>query len=455
MRQWEASTDVFKTPKSEIDFYLQCFAGGHTCATNCHVDHIHTPKFTQHAHNTTGSITENGSNGHNQQGPPAEASGYSQQLMDMLTQQTEALLSCIQEIGNLKKEKSTEDRQSQLRESGGAENFGLAVSTSTPNQHVPPQAAVLRNASLQTTQRNQQTEEPRTSDESARRRNVDLNRWHLKFDGSGKGLTVESFIFRIERLRQQQQISHEDLFVEFHCLVAGQANKWYWQLIEDREGDSTFDYFSLKAELLNQFKAADSDYEMIREVMERKQQQSESFEDYYAEIHDLTFRLRRKIPETELIKITKSNVKPSLATLIVATKMESVAELKAECKRAEKLLKESRTRPRHINQVEQEVKTSNEARKQTVEAFAPRHEQANNQQLRERRQLQPTTSRADPPRQAAAPTQTAPIHYIRNQLPPVAGNATQNITFCQSPFHLTLCYICGMPTSITSNAFQE
>uniref|UniRef100_A0A1B0A8L3 Retrotrans_gag domain-containing protein n=1 Tax=Glossina pallidipes TaxID=7398 RepID=A0A1B0A8L3_GLOPL len=226
-------------------------------------------------------------------------------------------------------------------------------------------------------------------------------KWHLKFDGSGKGLTVESLIFRIERLRQQQHLSHEDLFAEFHCLMAGQANKWYWQLMKDREGDSTFDYFSLKAELLNQFKAADSDYELIREVMERKQQSSESFEDYYAEIHDLTFRLRRKIPEPELIKIMKSNVKPSLATLIFATKVGSVAELKAECKRAEKLLKENRTRPRHVNEVGQEVEASGEAHRQTVEAFAPRHEQASDNQFRER-QFQPATSRAGQPKQTTA-----------------------------------------------------
>ncbi|KAI9575149.1 hypothetical protein GQX74_009405, partial [Glossina fuscipes] len=171
---------------------------------------------------------------------------------------------------------------------------------------MPPQTVAQPSGSYQ---QDQQAGQQRTSDENARRRNIDLNRWQVKFDGSGKGLTVESFVFRVERLRQQHQISHEELFAEFHCLVTGQASKWYWQLLEDRERDVTFDYLTLKAELLNQFKTADSDYELIREIMERKQQHAESFEDYYAEIHDLTFRLRRKIPELEMIKIMKSNVK--------------------------------------------------------------------------------------------------------------------------------------------------
>uniref|UniRef100_A0A1B0GDB5 Retrotransposon gag domain-containing protein n=1 Tax=Glossina morsitans morsitans TaxID=37546 RepID=A0A1B0GDB5_GLOMM len=215
--------------------------------------------------------------------------------------------------------------------------------------------------------------------------------------------------------------------------------------MEDREGDSTIDYFSLKAELLNQFKTADCDYELIREVMERKQQQSENFEDYYAEIHDLAFRLRRKIPEPELIEINKSNVKPSLATLIFATKVGRVAELKAECKRAEKLLKENRTRPRHVNEVRQEVEASSEAHRQTVEAFAPRREQASNKQFQERRQFQPAASRAGQPKQTTAPAGAPLGQHTLRQTRGAAANAAQSSSFCQSPFHLTLCYVCGMP----------
>ncbi|KAI9578892.1 hypothetical protein GQX74_014903 [Glossina fuscipes] len=281
----------------------------------------------------------------------------------------------------------------------------------------------------------------RTSDENARRRNIDLNRWHVKFDGSGKGLTVESFVFRVERLRQQQQISYEELFAEFHCLVT--------------------------AELLNQFKTADSDYELIREIMERKQQHAESFEDYYAEKHDLTFRLRRKIPESEMIKIMKSNVKPSLATLIFATKVESVGELKAECKRAEKLLKESRSRPKYISEIGQEGENGDGLYREAVEALMPRHGPSSDRQrgndgtmkhdkrrintcntnkhTNERHHLQPATSRAGQLKQEATAAIVTPQHHTTTPAPAIAVRAAQSIAFCQSPFHLMICYVCGMP----------
>uniref|UniRef100_A0A1B0BW55 Retrotransposon gag domain-containing protein n=1 Tax=Glossina palpalis gambiensis TaxID=67801 RepID=A0A1B0BW55_9MUSC len=219
------------------------------------------------AHNASGNIADNGCSGHRQPGPAGETASPDLELASMLKEQHEMLLICVQEIGNLKQEKSAATQRTQLRDSEGTRNFLMAASTSIPQQRMPSQTVAHLSGSHQ---HDQQAGQQRTSDENARRRDIDLNRWHVKFDGSGKGLTVESFVFRVERLRQQQQISYEELFAEFHCLVTGQASKWYWQLLEDREGDVTFDYFALKAELLNQFKTADSDYELIREIMEAK-----------------------------------------------------------------------------------------------------------------------------------------------------------------------------------------
>lgn len=82
---------------------------------------------------------------------------------------------------------------------------------------------------------------------------------------------MESFIFRVEKMRAQYDISFTQLLTDFHCLVTGSALKWYWQVLEDHADDPEFGYFELKAELLSHFKTAESDYEVIREIMERKQ----------------------------------------------------------------------------------------------------------------------------------------------------------------------------------------
>lgn len=52
-------------------------------------------------------------------------------------------------------------------------------------------------------------------------------------------------------------------------------------MLKNHEGDSLFDYFPLKKELPDQYKAADFDYELIWETMGVKRQPAETFGKYY------------------------------------------------------------------------------------------------------------------------------------------------------------------------------
>ncbi|KAI8118688.1 hypothetical protein CVS40_9621 [Lucilia cuprina] len=92
-------------------------------------------------------------------------------------------------------------------------------------------------------------------------------------------MTVESFIFRFEKMREQCNISFYQLFRDFNCLVTGIAAKWCWQVLEHNEEDVDFGYFDLKREFLNHFKSADIDYGIIREIMDNqhKDRDSKSF----------------------------------------------------------------------------------------------------------------------------------------------------------------------------------
>lgn len=53
-----------------------------------------------------------------------------------------------------------------------------------------------------------------------------------------------------------------------------------------------------------------------------------------------------------MVKIVRGNLKLYLANLTLATKIESLSELRFECKRAEKLIKENRSRVRAVNEVD-------------------------------------------------------------------------------------------------------
>ncbi|XP_036325534.1 uncharacterized protein LOC118738714 [Rhagoletis pomonella] len=156
--------------------------------------------------------------------------------------------------------------------------------------------------------------------------------------------------------------------------------------------------------------------------MERKQMPNESFDEFYSEIHNMTFRLRKKIPEKEMVGIIRGNIKSYIANLTFASKMETLAELKAECKRAEKVIKENRSRARAINELE--VEPVEQIGENRVEAF-------------DRNQ----TSRKP---QHVVPVKVCDGTSASTSICPNTSKSTVK-SFCPSPFHLMLCFACGMP----------
>jgi len=84
-------------------------------------------------------------------------------------------------------------------------------------------------------------------------------------------MTVESFLFRVDRLQELYDLSRQQVFREFHLLLAGAATKWYWQLMEDKVEDYDFNYYSFTQEMRQAFFTTGSDLMKVKELMERKQ----------------------------------------------------------------------------------------------------------------------------------------------------------------------------------------
>jgi len=64
-----------------------------------------------------------------------------------------------------------------------------------------------------------------SSFQGPRLKDVRLDRWNLKFDGSCRGMTVESFLYSVDRLQELYDLSRQQVFHEFHLLLAGAATK--------------------------------------------------------------------------------------------------------------------------------------------------------------------------------------------------------------------------------------
>lgn len=283
-------------------------------------------------------------------------------------------------------------------------------------------------------------------------RKSDLSKWQIKFDGSEKGMSVDSFIFRIEYLADTNGITLEELFSDFHCLLSGNAAQWYWQLLEDSRDNPGLDYQDMKRMLREAFRPAKTDVEILRDLVDRKQQFGESFDDFYAEMHKISFGIqKKKLSESELVNIIKGNLRGQLATMLFATPTSTLAELKAECRRAEKVIKEHRQKPpARVNEIKTE--TENEIPSSStnclVEALYTSQAKPYEQKNGNNRPFNKEQTKSSFHNNTNM-LNSNNNHNFRNSQnitsQSVSAETVPNVAQCKSMFHYNLCFKCGMP----------
>jgi len=172
-------------------------------------------------------------------------------------------------------------------------------------------------------------------------------------------------------------------------------------------------------------------------MVERKQQVGESFDDYYTDMHNLSFRLqKKKLSERELVDIIKGNLKGPLANMLFPLTIFTLVDLKRECHRAEKVLRDNKLKVRPVNEIstagsppDQDVSTSYSSL--AIEA------------------INSTPYRPNESRSGNRNNQNTPVRKDFGSGPNTPQNAGQSQlnkqNLCPSPFHMNLCFVCGMP----------
>lgn len=199
----------------------------------------------------------------------------------------------------------------------------------------------------------------------------ELQKWGIKFDPSNRTLSIEEFVFRAESLRVDYNCPWDVFMRGFHHLLAGNANNWIWGF-RHQNPYCTWDH--LKYHLIKKFRNFESDFEIQRRIVERRQGPSETSDMYIAEIIKLKNQMRMHIPEYELVRTIKDNLKDGLLQLVFPMDIQTTEELAEVCRRAERsLAKRSSHRqqftPRRINELEYD-ETPNEETGQSYQVEA-------------------------------------------------------------------------------------
>lgn len=127
--------------------------------------------------------------------------------------------------------------------------------------------------------------------------------------------------------------------------MSGTVKQWYWALLQTTV---ITDWDTLRLALLNRYKTNRSNWELMQELVERKQIPGESIDDYFHSLNLLRAKLEIPVAEGEMIKIAKRNLKESLAKIVYPMAVNSVEQLRMECLDIERTF--TRKDPRNLQQ---------------------------------------------------------------------------------------------------------
>lgn len=162
-----------------------------------------------------------------------------------------------------------------------------------------------------------------------------IDKWGLKFDGTSKTPSVEDFVFQVKTLQNYYQCPWSEVIASFHDLVSGPALVWLWN---QRRLNNIRSWRELEEALVSQFHKFEDDFDIQKKILDRRQQNQESFDDFCNVIMNLRNQQREPISEHNLVRIMKGNLKPAMAHLLFSSNINDLTHFMREGRRAENLL---------------------------------------------------------------------------------------------------------------------
>lgn len=161
-----------------------------------------------------------------------------------------------------------------------------------------------------------------------------LSKWTVRFGGSAKDLPIDEFFFRVENLAAADNVHADSLVLGLHCLLTGNASDFYWV---QRRKNPNHAWVALKQAMIAHFARQETDLEIRKLIMERRQAANEGFGEFSLAVECLAARLHRGMEDGELMDILRQNMSSKLQTCLLMYPTPTVDALKGACRKYERL----------------------------------------------------------------------------------------------------------------------
>lgn len=201
------------------------------------------------------------------------------------------------------------------------------------------------------------------------------HKWKIKYDGNNHKLTVEFFFNQLCSLKELNDVTWEDVIHNFPNFVEGEAGKWFTRYHKKQK---VIYWNKLVADMTKEFRGAESDESLLCKLMNRKQEDRETFAMYYRSILDMQDRIgeNNTLSDIQMIGVLKNNVKFETKKMLATVSCTSLVDFINLCKNLDETLyphlhKSNFSNNRRISEVDASPFT-NENKDCNVEAISNR-----------------------------------------------------------------------------------
>lgn len=179
-----------------------------------------------------------------------------------------------------------------------------------------------------------------------------VEKWKLKFTGDSKSISVENFLYKLNKIAQREGVSERQLLRDVHLLLDGPASDWFFTFVDDFDTWKDFERL-----IKYRFGNPNQDQGIRQKIQERKQQRGESFIAFVTEIEKLNRMLSKPLSKNRKFEVIWDNMRlhyRSKISIVEVKDLQHLMKLNYRIDAADPNLQQTwETQPRRsINNVE-------------------------------------------------------------------------------------------------------
>ncbi|XP_055623105.1 uncharacterized protein LOC129766557 [Toxorhynchites rutilus septentrionalis] len=131
-----------------------------------------------------------------------------------------------------------------------------------------------------------------------------IGKWRMKFTGQPRTLSVENFLYKLEKIAYREDVSAKDILKRIHVLLDGSALEWFFTYVDELN-----DWDSFERRIRNRFGNPNYDQAIRQNIFDRKQRRDETFVAFVEGIEQLNKMLSKPLSKRRKFEIIFDNMR--------------------------------------------------------------------------------------------------------------------------------------------------